>query len=66
MLTHIRDMMVRQVDPDRDQKLTNTGEWSGPRNLADWAERIVLDILSDLAFGKSFCSLKQPTRFFAI
>ena len=33
--------------------------WSEPRNMARWADALLLDILGDLCFGRSF-GLKEP------
>lgn len=40
--------------PDGDGK-----DWSQPKNLADWSDCLVFDILGDLCFGRSF-EIKEP------
>ena len=34
-------------------------EWSEPRNIAEFADHLMFDVLGDLAFGKSF-DTKEP------
>lgn len=40
--------------PDKDGK-----DWSQPKNLAEWSDYLVFDILCDLCFGKSL-DIKEP------
>jgi cytochrome P450 len=39
-----------------NELLLNEGQddWSAPLDFADWSDRLVFDILGDVAFGKSF------------
>jgi cytochrome P450 len=37
----------------------NKGDWSCPRDMALWSDRLVFDILGDLCFGKPF-DTKEP------
>ena len=34
-------------------------QWSDPKNMADWANYLVFDILGELCYGRSF-NLKEP------
>lgn len=34
-------------------------EWSTPLNMSEWADAVVMDILGDLCFGRSF-DVKEP------
>lgn len=47
---------------NRWHELLITGDgkdWSEPRNMAEWNDCLVFDILGDLCFGKSF-EIKEP------
>lgn len=37
----------------------NSVDWSAPKNMTDWSDCLVFDILGDLCFGKSF-DIKEP------
>jgi cytochrome P450 len=37
-----------------------SSNWSDPRDMAQWADWLALDIMGDLVFGKSF-DAKEPT-----
>lgn len=39
--------------------LGENNAWSRPRNMADWTDRLVFDILVDLCFGESM-EIKEP------
>lgn len=34
-------------------------QWTEPKNMTDWSDRLILDILTELSFGKSF-ETKEP------
>ena len=38
---------------------SESGEWSPPRNMSDWTDYLVFDILCDLCFGRSL-NIKEP------
>jgi hypothetical protein len=37
----------------------NADTWSQPRNIAEWSDYLVFDIMGDLCFGRSF-ETKEP------
>jgi cytochrome P450 len=52
--------MERHIDRWNELLLSEGGEdWSAPLNFADWSDRLVFDILGDVAFGRSF-QIKEP------
>jgi hypothetical protein len=40
--------------------------WGERRNVADWCNWMVFDIMGDLVFGKAFGMLESPTNRFAV
>lgn len=51
-----------QKHVDRWDELLHDGDgndWSQPKNLAEWSDYLVFDILCDLCFGRSL-SIKEP------
>jgi cytochrome P450 len=59
------EFIYRHVDRWDELLLDGDGkEWSAPRNLTDWTDYLVFDILSDLCFGRSFnIKESQPNPF---
>lgn len=54
------EFVIKHVDRWCDMILDgDNGDWSTPRNMADWCDYLTFDILGDLCFGRSFESL-QP------
>ena len=50
----------KHVDRWNELLLDHDGkDWSEPKNLAEWSDYLVFDILGDLCFGKSF-EIKEP------
>ncbi len=35
------------------------GEWSAPKNIADWCNYLTFDVMGDLCFGKAFEMLER-------
>jgi cytochrome P450 len=52
-------------DVKRTQNTEKQG-WSGPRNIANWADWLTFDIMGDLVFGKAFGMLENPQNRFAV
>ncbi|MCJ1438934.1 hypothetical protein MMC27_008324 [Xylographa pallens] len=54
------EFINKHVDRWNELLLDGAGEeWSVPRNLTDWSDSLVFDILGDLCFGRSF-EIKEP------
>lgn len=66
MLPHIRDLTLQLVGGGGNSPSTKSGEWSGPKDMSDYAEQVVLDILTDLAFGESYHTLTSTDKRFAL
>lgn len=47
------DLLVAEKDP------VNEGGWSNPRDMSEWNNWLVFDILGDICFGRSF-EIKEP------
>ena len=52
--------IIRHVDRWNELSIDGDGEtWSKPKNIADWSNYLLLDILGDLCFGASL-NTKEP------
>lgn len=52
--------VLKHVDRWNELSINGDGnEWSQPRDFSTWADYLVLDIIGDLAFGRSF-ETKEP------
>jgi cytochrome P450 len=52
--------VLKHVDRWCELLLGGSGEtWSEAKNMAEWSDYLVFDILGDLCFGKSF-EIKEP------
>jgi len=52
--------IIRHVDRWNELSIDGDGEtWSKPKNMADWSNYLLLDILGDLCFGASL-NTKEP------
>jgi hypothetical protein len=56
MTSHIErwiDLLIHDIEAGRDH------DWSKPRNMSEWSDWIVFDILGYLCFGRSL-NIKEP------
>ena len=66
ILPHIRDFILELIDARDGIPKHKPGDWSTPKNCAEYCERVILDVLTDLAFGQSFHTLTNPDTRFSI
>ena len=59
-LQSAEEFVIQHVDRWCELLLGGSGhDWSEPRNTSEWIDTLMMDILGDLCFGKSF-EIKEP------
>jgi cytochrome P450 len=48
------------------QKPASNGEWTQPKDMADWCNYLTFDVMGDLVFGKPFHMLSSEENHFAV